>query len=125
MERFDRMDLRAPAAAAPPSPIKDGTEATFMADVIEASMEVPVIVDFWAPWCGPCKTLTPALEKAVTEAKGKVRLVKIDVDQNQRIAAADAGAVDPGGLRLRRRPAGRRLHGRAVARRRSRRSSTG
>ncbi len=58
-----------------------------MADVIEASMEVPVIVDFWAPWCGPCKTLTPALEKAVTEAKGKVRLVKIDVDQNQRIAA--------------------------------------
>ena len=58
-----------------------------MADVIEASNEVPVIVDFWAPWCGPCKTLAPALEKAVTEAKGKVRLVKIDVDQNQRIAA--------------------------------------
>jgi len=55
--------------------------------VIEASQEVPVIVDFWAPWCGPCKTLGPALEKAVTEAKGKVRLVKIDVDQNQRIAA--------------------------------------
>ena len=77
------MDLQAP----PPSPIKDGTEATFMADVIEASADVPVIVDFWAPWCGPCKTLTPALEKAVTEAKGKVRLVKIDVDQNQRIAA--------------------------------------
>ena len=82
------MDLRAPAAAAPqPSPIKDGSEATFMADVIEASMQVPVIVDFWAPWCGPCKTLTPALEKAVTDAKGKVRLVKVDVDQNQRIAA--------------------------------------
>ena len=58
-----------------------------MADVIDASSEVPVIVDFWAPWCGPCKTLGPALEKAVTEAKGKVRLVKIDVDQNQRIAA--------------------------------------
>jgi putative thioredoxin len=76
------MDLKAPPAA----PIKDGTEATFMADVIEASMEVPVIVDFWAPWCGPCKTLGPALEKAVTEAKGKVRLVKVDVDQNQRIA---------------------------------------
>ena len=77
--------------ATPPSPsqtpIKDATEATFMADVIEASMEVPVIVDFWAPWCGPCKTLGPALEKAVTEAKGKVRLVKVDVDQNQRIAA--------------------------------------
>ncbi len=78
------MDLTAPAK---PSLIKDATEATFMADVIEASNEVPVIVDFWAPWCGPCKTLTPALEKAVTEAKGKVRLVKVDVDQNQRIAA--------------------------------------
>ncbi|HMQ93076.1 MAG TPA: co-chaperone YbbN [Amaricoccus sp.] len=67
--------------------IKDGTEATFMADVVEASREVPVIVDFWAPWCGPCKTLGPALEAAVTAAKGKVRLVKIDVDQNQMIAA--------------------------------------
>jgi putative thioredoxin len=78
------MDLTAPVQT---SPIKDATEATFMADVIEASQEVPVIVDFWAPWCGPCKTLGPALEKAVTEAKGKVRLVKIDVDQNQRIAA--------------------------------------
>ncbi len=78
------MDLN---LSAPASPIKDATEATFMADVIDASNEVPVIVDFWAPWCGPCKTLTPALEKAVTEAKGKVRLVKIDVDQNQRIAA--------------------------------------
>jgi putative thioredoxin len=78
------MDLKAPAP--PPALIKDGTEATFMADVIEASMEVPVIVDFWAPWCGPCKQLGPALEKAVTEAKGKVRLVKVDVDQNQRIA---------------------------------------
>ncbi len=67
--------------------IKDGTEATFMADVIEGSREVPVIVDFWAPWCGPCKTLGPAIEAAVTEARGKVRLVKIDVDQNQMIAS--------------------------------------
>ncbi len=74
--------------AEPQAPlIKDATEATFLADVIEASRDVPVIVDFWAPWCGPCKTLTPALESAVTAAKGKVRLVKIDVDQNQRIAA--------------------------------------
>ena len=105
--------------------IKDGTDATFMADVIDASMEVPVIVDFWAPWCGPCKTLTPALEKAVTEAKGKVRLVKIDVDKNPADRGAAARAVDPGGVRLRRRPAGGRLHGRADRRRRSRRSSTG
>ena len=67
--------------------IKDGTEATFMADVIEGSRDVPVIVDFWAPWCGPCKTLGPALEAAVTEARGKVKLVKIDVDQNQMIAS--------------------------------------
>ncbi len=67
--------------------IKDTTEATFMADVIEASREVPVIVDFWATWCGPCKTLGPMLEAAVTAAKGKVKMVKVDVDQNQRIAA--------------------------------------
>jgi putative thioredoxin len=67
--------------------VKDGSEAAFMADVVEASREVPIIVDFWATWCGPCKTLGPALEAAVTAAKGKVRLVKIDVDKNQRIAA--------------------------------------
>ena len=67
--------------------IKDGSEATFMADVIEASQTVPVIVDFWAPWCGPCKTLGPALEDAVTKAGGAVKMVKIDIDQNQGIAA--------------------------------------
>ena len=66
--------------------IKEATEASFMADVIEASQTVPVIVDFWATWCGPCKTLGPMLEAAVTAAKGKVRMVKVDVDQNQRIA---------------------------------------
>jgi putative thioredoxin len=68
--------------------IKDGTEATFMADVIEGSRETPVIVDFWATWCGPCKTLGPMLEAAVTAAKGKVRMVKIDVDKEQRLAGA-------------------------------------
>ena len=73
-------------APAPADLIKDTTEAGFMADVVEASRETPIIVDFWAPWCGPCKTLGPLLEQAVTAAKGAVKMVKINVDEAQSIA---------------------------------------
>jgi putative thioredoxin len=66
--------------------IREGSDASFMADVIDASREAAVIVDFWATWCGPCKQLTPALEAAVRKAKGRARLVKIDVDQNPMVA---------------------------------------
>jgi putative thioredoxin len=67
--------------------VKDATTETFMADVIEASNSVPVVVDFWAPWCGPCKTLGPMLEKLVRQMGGAVRMVKINVDENQELAA--------------------------------------
>ncbi len=63
--------------------IVDGTQQSFMADVVEASRTRPVLVDFWATWCGPCKQLTPALEKVVRAAQGRLKLVKIDIDQNR------------------------------------------
>ncbi|HEX6842031.1 MAG TPA: thioredoxin [Stellaceae bacterium] len=74
------------AAAKGADVIKNGTTASFMTDVVDASHEAAIVVDFWAPWCGPCKQLGPALEKAVRDARGKVRLVKIDIDQNPEIA---------------------------------------
>ena len=70
----------------PPGPIRDSSAATFKADVIDQSASVPVLVDFWAPWCGPCRQLGPALEKVVTEAGGKVKLVKVNIDENQALA---------------------------------------
>ncbi len=74
-----------PTAQAPV--IKDGDARSFNDDVIRASMTTPVIVDFWAPWCQPCKQLTPALERIVQQANGRVRLVKINIDENQDLAA--------------------------------------
>src|SRR5689334_3425756 len=73
----------APAAA---DLIKDTTTATFAADVIQESRRQPVLVDFWAPWCGPCKQLTPQLEKAVADSGGKVTLVKMNIDEHPQIA---------------------------------------
>ena len=91
---MDQIIGRRPPAPPPPAPppsggapgadwIVDGTQQTFMRDVIEASRAVPVLVDFWATWCGPCKALTPTLEKVTRAAGGRVKLVKIDIDANR------------------------------------------
>lgn len=84
---FDPARQGAAPGAAPDGVIKDGDQKTFMQDVVEASRQVPILVDFWATWCGPCKTLTPALEKVTRAAGGRVRLVKIDIDKNRQLVA--------------------------------------
>ena len=80
------MELDFTSAAPGADLIKDSSEATFMQDVVQASQDLPIIVDFWAPWCGPCKTLGPQLEEAVKAAKGAVKMVKVNVDEAQMLA---------------------------------------
>ncbi|MGM4930775.1 thioredoxin [Tardiphaga sp. 619_E2_N8_5] len=89
MTIMDQGGAQAPQAGSTPQAatalIKDTTTRTFVQDVIEESKRQPVLIDFWAPWCGPCRQLTPVIEKAVTAAKGKVKLVKMNIDENPEI----------------------------------------
>ena len=88
----------------------DVTDATFEESVLKRSFEVPVVVDLWAPWCGPCKTLGPILERVVAATGGAVELVKVNVDENPSVSAELQGPVHPGRLRRAGRSRGRPVH---------------
>ena len=94
----------------------DVTDQTFQADVVDRSATVPVIVDLWAPWCGPCTTLGPMLEKAVADTGGAVELAKVNVDENPADRPGLQGAVDPRRVRPPRWPGGGPVHRRACPR---------
>ena len=89
--------------------VKETTTQGFMKDVIEESKHQPVLVDFWAPWCGPCKQLTPVLEKAVKAAKGKVKLAKMNIDEHPAIPGQMGIQSIPAGHCILQRSAGRRI----------------
>jgi putative thioredoxin len=103
-----RRQQAAPAAGSggQPAHVIDVTDQTFNADVVERSRSVPVIMDLWAEWCGPCKQLSPVLEKLAAEAGGTWVLAKVDVDANPHLQRGAAGAVDPDGCGRGRRAGG-------------------